>query len=46
MRWSYSLDTASYYDEYKHSDHEHVDHPLNLNIGRIEGGDWASSVPA
>jgi acetylornithine deacetylase len=22
------------------------DHPLNLNIGRIEGGDWASSVPA
>ena len=23
-----------------------VNHPLNLNIGRIEGGDWASSVPA
>ena len=23
-----------------------IDHPLNLNIGRIEGGDWASSVPA
>jgi acetylornithine deacetylase len=23
-----------------------VQHPLNLNIGRIEGGDWASSVPA
>ena len=22
------------------------DHPINLNIGRIEGGDWASSVPA
>jgi acetylornithine deacetylase len=21
-------------------------HPFNLNIGRIEGGDWASSVPA
>ncbi len=21
-------------------------HPLNLNIGRIQGGDWASSVPA
>lgn len=21
-------------------------HPLNLNIGRIEGGDWASMVPA
>ncbi len=30
----------------KHSVYEHVDHPLNLNIGRIEGGDWASSVPA
>jgi acetylornithine deacetylase len=25
---------------------EHEDHPLNLNIGKIEGGDWASSVPA
>jgi acetylornithine deacetylase len=23
-----------------------VKHPLNLNVGRIEGGDWASSVPA
>jgi acetylornithine deacetylase len=22
------------------------DHPINLNVGRIEGGDWASSVPA
>lgn len=21
-------------------------HPINLNIGRIEGGDWASSVPS
>ncbi len=29
--------------------HEHfkdLDHPVNLNIGKIEGGDWASSVPA
>src|SRR4051795_7152742 len=29
--------------------HEHFAgeaHPINLNIGRIEGGDWASSVPA
>ncbi|WP_375460982.1 ArgE/DapE family deacylase [uncultured Enterovirga sp.] len=25
---------------------EGEDHPINLNIGRIEGGDWASSVPA
>lgn len=23
-----------------------VEHPLNLNIGTIRGGDWASSVPA
>lgn len=25
---------------------EGEDHPINLNIGRIEGGDWASSVPS
>jgi acetylornithine deacetylase len=24
---------------------ENDDHPINLNIGKIEGGDWASSVP-
>ena len=24
----------------------HIKHPLNLNIGKIAGGDWASSVPA
>lgn len=23
-----------------------VPHPLNFNVGKIEGGDWASSVPA
>lgn len=33
-------------DEEKHPQYAHVDHPLNLNIGRIDGGDWASSVPA
>jgi acetylornithine deacetylase len=26
--------------------YEHVEHPINLNVGRIAGGDWASSVPA
>ena len=26
--------------------HAELAHPINLNIGRIEGGDWASSVPA
>ena len=25
---------------------EGVNHPLNMNVGKIEGGDWASSVPA
>ncbi len=25
---------------------ETEEHPINLNIGKIEGGDWASSVPA
>jgi acetylornithine deacetylase len=25
---------------------ENEDHPINLNVGRIEGGEWASSVPA
>lgn len=30
----------------RHGDYAHVHHPINLNIGRIEGGDWASSVPA
>ena len=29
-----------------HRHFETEDHPINLNIGRIEGGDWASSVPA
>ncbi|MCK6450701.1 MAG: ArgE/DapE family deacylase [Alphaproteobacteria bacterium] len=24
----------------------HVEHPINLNIGKIAGGDWPSSVPA
>ncbi|WP_116133453.1 ArgE/DapE family deacylase [Tropicimonas sp. IMCC34043] len=32
--------------ENRHADFAHVHHPINLNIGRIEGGDWASSVPA
>lgn len=28
------------------SDYAHMDHALNLNVGKIEGGDWTSSVPA
>lgn len=23
-----------------------LDHPINFNVGKIEGGDWASSVPS
>ncbi|MFP6708749.1 MAG: ArgE/DapE family deacylase [Alphaproteobacteria bacterium] len=30
-------------DQPYYSDH---DHPLNFNVGKIEGGDWASSVPS
>ncbi len=26
--------------------YQQVEHPINLNIGKIAGGDWASSVPA
>ena len=29
-----------------HERYAGMNHPLNFNIGRIEGGDWASSVPA
>lgn len=32
--------------ENRPADYAHMDHALNLNIGRIEGGDWTSSVPA
>ncbi|MCU4651451.1 ArgE/DapE family deacylase [Roseibacterium sp. SDUM158016] len=33
-------------EDRRHPAYAHVPHPLNLNIGRIEGGDWTSSVPA
>jgi len=33
-------------DDCKHPQYAHMHHPLNLNIGRIAGGDWTSSVPA
>ena len=29
----------------KHEHFRNENHPINLNIGKIEGGDWASSVP-
>lgn len=37
-RWNASENRP---DEYRH-----MEHALNLNIGKIEGGDWPSSVPA
>jgi acetylornithine deacetylase len=30
----------------RHPHFEHLDHPINFNIGQISGGDWPSSVPA
>ena len=30
----------------RHADFAHHNHALNLNIGKIQGGDWTSSVPA
>ncbi|MEX0301967.1 MAG: ArgE/DapE family deacylase [Leisingera sp.] len=32
--------------ERQHSEFAGHNHALNLNVGQIEGGDWASSVPA
>ncbi len=28
------------------ADYAHMDHALKLNVGKFEGGDWTSSVPA
>ncbi|MBD1221276.1 ArgE/DapE family deacylase [Virgibacillus halodenitrificans] len=30
----------------KHYDYAHHPHPLNVNVGVIQGGDWASNVPS
>ena len=30
----------------RHADYHAHDHALNLNVGKFQGGDWASSVPA
>ena len=32
--------------ECRHHDFAHHEHALNLNVGKIVGGDWPSSVPA
>jgi acetylornithine deacetylase len=31
---------------HEHPHFGHLDHPINLNVGKIAGGDWPSSVPA
>ncbi len=31
---------------HRYPPYETVEHPINLNVGRIAGGDWPSSVPA
>ncbi|MCK0148520.1 ArgE/DapE family deacylase [Marivita sp. S6314] len=33
-------------ERHKHPYFNDLEHPINLNIGKIEGGDWGSSVPA
>lgn len=33
-------------DKASHRYFEDLEHPINLNLGMISGGDWASSVPA
>ena len=35
--WNQRKQGVEYFDD--------LEHPINLNIGKIEGGDWASSVP-
>ncbi|NYF14240.1 acetylornithine deacetylase [Pseudoclavibacter sp. JAI123] len=30
----------------EHRYFEELDHPINFNVGKIQGGDWGSSVPA
>jgi acetylornithine deacetylase len=40
------LETAANADQARHRYFGDLEHPINLNIGRIEGGDWNSMVPA
>jgi acetylornithine deacetylase len=42
----HDLETRWNSEDNRHPAYAHVPHPLNLNVGRIEGGDWTSSVPA
>ena len=40
------LEAAWNREHVKHRYFEDMSHPINLNVGRIEGGDWNSMVPA
>lgn len=40
------METAWNARQGEHRHFEDLDHPINLNVGKIAGGDWASSVPA
>lgn len=33
-------------EQQRHGPYQHIDHPFNLNIGTINGGNWPSSVAA
>ncbi|MGF1526110.1 MAG: ArgE/DapE family deacylase [Candidatus Competibacterales bacterium] len=33
-------------ERHRHPHHKDLPHPINFNVGKIHGGDWASSVPA
>ncbi len=39
------LEAAWNRPEARHPHYRDHDHPVNFNLGRIEGGEWASSVP-
>ena len=40
------LETQWNAEHARHKHFEDIAHPINLNVGRIEGGDWNSMVPA
>ncbi len=46
MQALHGLEASWNSDERKHPAFAAIDHPINLSVGRIAGGDWPSSVPA
>lgn len=46
MQALHALQERWNHGEHRHAGFAHVHHPLNINVGKIQGGDWASSVPA